>query len=173
MLDQKQISQLSPTSKLFVALFTTLMLAVCLWAVWIYTAERGEVDESNLPAYLNPESDEAAEIPNAKPEDESEEEDRLKHNLELAHVHVNGQTLLFFALGAVFLFTSVSRKIKKLALWAFALTIVMHTVGLTGEGYHWVFNDMLAISGVLMLVLIAYMCFMIYVDLGQKRKVTE
>jgi len=86
---------------------------------------------------------------------------------------VNGQTLLFFALGAVFLFTSVSRRVKKTALWAFALTIVLHTVGLTGEGYHWVFNDMLAISGVLMLVLIAYMCFMIYVDLGQKRKATE
>ncbi len=175
MLDQKQISQLSPTSKLFVALFTTLMLAVCLWAVWIYTAERGEVDEDNLPGYLSGEPEEAAELPNSTPEgsEEPEDEDRLKHNLELAHVHVNGQTLLFFALGAVFLFTSVSRRVKKTTLWAFALTIVMHTAGLTGEGYHWVFDDMLAISGVLMLVLIAYMCFMIYVDLGQKRKVTE
>jgi len=50
---QKRISQWSPTAKLFVGLFTTLMLAVCLWAVWIYTVERGEVDESNLPPYMN------------------------------------------------------------------------------------------------------------------------
>ncbi|MCP4684849.1 MAG: hypothetical protein GY867_05300 [bacterium] len=128
-----------------------------------------------MPAYSNEEPEGAAELPNATPEstEESEFEDRLKHNLELAHVHVNGQTLLFFALGAVFLFTSVRRKVKKLVLWAFALTIVLHTVGLTGESYHWIYDDMLAISGVLMLVLIAYMCFMIYVDLGRKRKATE
>jgi hypothetical protein len=178
MLDQKQLSQFSPTGKLFVALFTTLMLAVCLWAVWIYTVERGGVDEDHLPAYLIDESEETAQTPEQEIEtvethQPEEDENRMEHNLGLAHVHINGQTLLFFALGAVFLFTSVSRRVKKTALWAFAGTIVLHTVGLTGEGYHWVFDDMLAISGVLMLLIIAYMCLRIYVDLGRKRKATE
>jgi len=225
-MEQKRISQLSPTGKLFVALFTTLMLGVCLWAVWIYTAERGEVDPDHLPAYLIDESEEAveSEIEAIAADSESvlapvwdlehrgeedpfdsseidsmmvragydaddyepgpavvpagddlaiEDEDHLEHNLGLAHVHINGQTLLFFALGAVFLFTSVSPRLKKTVLWLFAVVIVLHTVGLTGEGYHWVFDDMLAISGVLMLLLIAYMCLRIYVDLGRKRKAAE
>ena len=225
-IEQMRISQLSPTGKLFVAMFTTLMLAVCLWAVWIYTAERGEVDEARLPAYLIDESEEAVESEieaiaadseavqapvwdmkhrgEEEPFDSTEidsmmvragyeaadyepevetappgghaaeaEEDLIEHNLKLAHVHVNGQTLLFFALGAVFLFTSVSARLKKTVLWLFAVVIVLHTVGLTGEGYHWVFDDMLAISGVVMLLLIAYMCLRIYVDLGRKRKAAE
>lgn len=226
MMEQKRLNQLSPTGKLFVALFTTLMLGVCLWAVWIYTAERGEIDPDHLPAYLIDESEEAVEseiegiaadsesvrapvwdsqqhgeedpfdsteidsmmvragydADDYEPGPEMEavdddlmvaDEDHLKHNLGLAHVHINGQTLLFFALGAVFLFTSVSMKLKKIVLWFFAVTIVLHTVGLTGEGYHWVFDDMLAISGVLMLLLIAYMCLRIYVDLGRKRETSE
>jgi hypothetical protein len=226
MIEQKRLSQLSPVGKLFVALFTTLMLGVCLWAVWIYTAERGGIDPDRLPAYLTDETEETveAEIEAIAADSESvlapvwdsahhgeedpfdsteidsmmvragyeaedyepgpdiEEveygegegaEDLLKHNLGLAHVHINGQTLLFFALGAVFLFTSVSMKLKKIILWLFAVMIVLHTVGLTGEGYHWIFDDMLAVSGVLMLLLIAYMCLRIYVDLGRKRKTSE
>ncbi len=226
MLEQKQLSQFSPTGKLFVALFTTLMLAVCLWAVWIYTVERGGIDEDHLPAYLIDQSEEAVEseiegiaadnesvlapvwdMEHAGEEDpfdssdidsmmvragyeaddyesgvEAEADERydaeadethLEHNLGLAHMHINGQTLLFFALGAIFLFTSISARVKKIVLWLFAATIVLHTVGLSGEGYHWVFDDMLAISGVAMLLLIAYMCLRIYVDLGRKRKVTE
>ena len=224
-----------PIAKLFVALFTTLMLFVCLWAVWIYAVSKGEVDETNLPAYLShatrddlsPEdeieaiasdsdatlapiwdaehagrderldaadldtmediveeqeaaeeeaSTETADETYAAPDEEpaptdyEESESHLRHNLGLAHVHVNGQTLLFFALGSLFVFTSVKRHIKKAVLWAFGISILVHAVGLSGAGFNSIFDDILALSGVVMLALIAYMCLMIYVDLGRKPK---
>lgn len=217
-----KLPSFSPIAKLFVGLFTTLMLLVCLWAVWIYTVSKGEVDEDNLPAYLQPNAQD-----NLSPEDEidaiasdtetvlapvwdsshageperldsadidsmeelaeanedevsdstallgrsnepqTEGESRLRHNLGLAHTHVNGQTLLFFALGAMFLFTSVKWKTKRIILWTFAVCILVHAIGLSGQGFCWIFDDVLALSGVVMLVLIAYMCLMIYVDLGR------
>ena len=155
-------------ARIFVFLFTTLMLAVCGWAVFIYTVEKGEIDHENLPAYLAEETpDASAEVAS---DDDHEPESHLRHNLGLAHTHVNGQTLLFFALGAVFVFTSVKKRTKKIVLWTFGLSILVHAIGLSGEGFHWIFDDLLAISGVIMLVLIAYMCMMIYVDLGRKRE---
>lgn len=225
-MEKGRISQLPPIGKLFVALFTTLMLAVCLWAVWIYTERQGRVDQDHLPAYLinEPEEQVESEIegiaadsasvrapvwdlehhgeeepfdtteidsmmekagydandyePGVDADDNDDYiteagEEHFSHNLGLAHVHVNGQTLLFFALGAVFLFTSVNLKTKKWLLWLFAIMILLHTIGLTGQGYYWLFDDMLAISGVVMLLIIAYMCLRIYVDLGRQRKVTE
>ena len=207
--DLRPLSSFPPLAKLFIGLFTTLMLCVCIWAVWIYTIEKGRVDEDTATA-LSPEdeieavaSDSSAALAPiwdtnhaGEPEpidrgvvDTMEEfadlvegydgvgndqdygqepESRLRHNLGLAHVHVNGQTLLFFALGAVFLFTSVKPRIKKMVLWTFVGVVLVHTVGLTGEGYHWVYDDMLALSGVALLALIAYMCLVICVDLGRK-----
>jgi hypothetical protein len=220
-----RLPSFSPLAKLFVGLFTTLMLLVCLWAVWIYTVSKGQVDENNLPSYLKSDNtqdnlssqDEIAAIGSdsetvlapvwdsahaGKPErlgrgaldtmeqmagaSDSESaadsadivagygpyglQGHLRHNLGLAHTHVNGQTLLFFALGTVFLFTSVKLKIKRLVLWTFAACILAHAIGLSGEGYHWFFDDILALSGLVMLLLIAYMCLMIYVDLGRTSK---
>lgn len=218
-----KLPSFSPLAKLFVGLFTTLMLLVCLWAVWIYTVSKGEVDEDNLPAYLQtdprdnltsgeeidaiasdseavlapmwdsshagePEKIDSADIDSMEELAENQEavdsaalrgsfgepnvdsESHLRHNLGLAHTHVNGQSLLFFALGALFLFTSVKWKTKKIVLWSFAICIFVHAVGLSGQGFHWVFDDILALSGLLMLALIAYMCLMIYVDLGRTPK---
>jgi len=224
-----KLPSFSPIAKLFVGLFTTLMLLVCLWAVWIYTVSKGEVDEANLPAYLRTNTQD-----NLSPQDEinviasdtetvlapvwdtehageperldsaaidsmtelaqeesqleavdsvalrgqsdepyADNESQLRHNLGLAHTHVNGQTLLFFALGALFLFTSVKWKTKKFILWTFAACIFVHAIGLSGEGFHWVFDDILALSGVVMLTLIAYMSLMIYVDLGRTPKTDQ
>jgi hypothetical protein len=231
MSDLVKIRAFPPVAKLFVALFTTLMLAVCLWAVWIYTVDKGEVDQNNLPAYMSTDAgddltpdeeieaiaadsdaalapiwdaehageeerldsvdidsmEELVEVEESGdadmadvtddtpaeevvPEDFSASESLLRHNLGLAHVHVNGQTLLFFALGALFLFTSVTARIKKTVLWTFGITILVHAVGLSGAGFYAIFDDMVALSGVVMLALIAYMCLMIYVDLGRKAK---
>jgi len=217
----RPLSQFPPVARLFVGLFAALMLAVCMWAVWIFTVEKGEIDENNLPAYLSkqapdkltPEDEIAAIASDSEavlapiwdtlhagepvPLDSGEidtmaeiaeltdgydgvgDDDRgafeieshLRHNLGLAHVHVNGQTLLFFALGAVFLFTSVKPRTKKVVLWIFAVTVVVHAVGLTGEGYHWVFEDILSLSGLALLALIVYMCLMIFIDLARKPKV--
>ncbi len=168
MKDLDRINTFPPAARLFAFVFTTLILAVCLWAVWIYTVEKGEVDHGNLPAYMADDAPDAAESPG-----DEKQTGLLRHNLGLAHTHVNGQTLLFFALGLLFLFTSVSLKTKKRILWTFGITILVHTVGLSGEGFHWIFDDLLAVSGVIMLILIAYMCLMIYVDLGRKKTETS
>ena len=208
MSDLRPLSSFPPMAKLFVGLFTTLMLCVCFWAVWIYTVEKGEVDADDSVTELNADDEidalasdsstvlapiwdsghagegiplDSGEIDTMEEfadlakgydgvgndQEYQEAESRLRHNLGLAHVHVNGQTLLFFALGAVFLFTSVKPRVKKIILWTFAVTILAHAVGLTGEGYHWIFEDIMALSGVILLALIAYMCLMIYVDLGR------
>src|SRR5512138_3636528 len=47
-----RLSNLPPYAKLFVGIFTTLMLFVCLWAMWIYYEREGKVDADKLPAYL-------------------------------------------------------------------------------------------------------------------------
>jgi hypothetical protein len=93
--------------------------------------------------------------------------------LGLAHTHVNGQTLLFFAIGVVFLFTSVAPTTKKIIYWVFGLGVVMHAAGLTGQGYHWIWDDLLAMTGVLMLVVIVYMALMIFVDLGKSPRISK
>jgi hypothetical protein len=212
MTELKPLSSFPPIAKLFIGLFTTLMLLVCLWTVWIYTVSEGEVDEHPAVSVLTP-GDEIEAIATdsetalapiwdtghaGEPEpldsaridtmesmtdlangydgvgDDNEyagaAESHLRHNLGLAHMHVNGQTLLFFALGGVFLFTSVKLWIKKIVLWVFAIMIVCYTIGLTGEGYYSYFDDLLALSGLVLLALIAYMALMIYVDLGRKGK---
>jgi hypothetical protein len=224
-----RIPSFSPIAKLFVGLFTTLMLLVCVWAAWLYTVSKGTVDESHLPAYLSQQTEneltpeeeieaiasdsetvlapiwdmehageaeplDSTQIDSMEELAEAEEaqadqvipldqgnidepfvasETRLRHNLGLAHTHVNGQTLLFFALGAVFLFTSVKPKTKKIMLWLFGIAILVHAVGLSGQGFYSFFDDILAISGVVLLLLIAYMALMIYVDLGKKPRTEE
>jgi hypothetical protein len=171
MLESFQLSQLPGFAKLFVALFTCLMLLVCLWAVWLYTVEKGAIDPDNLPAYLN--DNEQRELPGQIEVDRAahgaaeSERSHLRDNLGLAHTHINGQTLLFFAIGLVFLFVSVKPRIKKLVFWVFALAVVAHSIGLSGEGYHWFFDDLLAASGVVILVTIIYMALLIFVDLSK------
>jgi hypothetical protein len=93
---------------------------------------------------------------------------RFSRNLKLAHTHVNGQTLLFFAIGLIFLFTSVKPSFKKIIYVLFFLAIIAHNIGLTGMRYASVYDDILAISGVAILVIIVYMVFMIFIDLAKK-----
>lgn len=171
--DLERIPKLPAVGKMFVALFTTLMLAVCLWAVWIYTFEKSEhkqIDQIEQSARQVEQEEAVVAQPDAVDEDHANPESRLRHNLGLAHVHVNGQTLLFFALGSVFLFTTVRARTKKIVLGLFAVAILVHAIGLSGAGFYAVFDDILALSGLAILSLIAYMCLMIYVDLGRKRK---
>jgi hypothetical protein len=162
--DSFRLANLPGYARLFVALFTALMVFVCLWAVWLYTVEEGEVHPGNIPSYL--ESDEEpTHLESLSGEPEEEEEVELEDNLKMAHTHINGQTLLFFAIGLTFLFTSVAPRTKKIVLWVFAVSILVHVIGLSGEGYHWIFEDILAASGTAILVSIIYMAFMIFIDL--------
>lgn len=100
-------------------------------------------------------------------------ERRFRHNLGLAHTHINGQTLLFFAMGCLFLFTSARTKIKRMILWVFGVSILFHAIGLTGRHTHWFFDDILAVSGVAILVSICYMALIIFMDLARKPRVTH
>ena len=96
-----------------------------------------------------------------------EEEPNFRENIGLAHTHINGQTLLFFAMGVVFLFTSAKPRVKKIVYWIFGISVVLHAIGLSGEGYHWYFDDILAISGAVILAVIVYMAIRVYVDLSR------
>lgn len=175
MFENIHISNLPSYAKLYVGLFTTLMLCVCGWAVLILYVEKGMVSESQVPSYVTQPYGPAdtTKVQEKQQEQRPEQpppsfERRLKHNVKLAHTHINGQTLLFFAMGLVFLFTSAKPKVKKIVFWVFALSIVVHNIGLTGENYHWLYNEMVSISGVLILVSIAYMAVVIYADLLRK-----
>ena len=94
--------------------------------------------------------------------------DDSDRGLGLAHTHQNGQTLLFFAIGFVFLFTSVSPRMKKTVYWIFGVLILMHSIGLTGRSYASIFGDLLSFVGFAILLVIAYMAFMIFADLAKK-----
>jgi hypothetical protein len=193
-----QLRNLPPYGKTFVGVFTALMLCVCIWAVWIYTARYGRVDTEHLPAYLQ-KNDLKADIEELKhdsnavmapvwgdstageerPIDSATIEAIKKQSLQvsknsstdpdddlgLAHTHINGQTLLFFALGLAFLFSSATAKVKKIIYWLFGVLVVTHNLGLSFRSCGGVWGDLLAVSGVGMLLLIAYISFVIFSDL--------
>ncbi len=98
---------------------------------------------------------------------DDEYENEYHENVGLAHTHMNGQTLLFFAIGLVFLFTSASPRLKKIVYWLFGLSVFAHAVGLTGEGYSWIFDGLLFVSGAVILIMIIVMAVIIFRDLGK------
>jgi hypothetical protein len=174
MFENIRISNLPAYAKLFIALFTTLMLCVCAWAMLILYVEKGMVSQEQIPPYV---IEPYGQKDTTKVQDEKRTQEeltpeqkqrRLKRNVKLAHTHINGQTLLFFAMGLVFLFTSAKPKTKKLIYWIFAPSVLIHNIGLTGENFHWLYDEMVNVSGVLILVSIAYMAFTIYADLLKK-----
>jgi hypothetical protein len=99
-------------------------------------------------------------------DDDWDSDRRFSHNLGLAHTHINGQTLLFFVMGFLYLFSSATPKNKKLLFILFGISILVHAVGLTGQHFCSVYDDILAVSGLVILVIMAYMAFRIFVDLG-------
>lgn len=212
-----KIQNLPPYAKLFVGIFTALMLCICFWAVFLFYVDKGMVSEGTLPPYLLQDSSSSQEelpvqeeivedievlsedslarlapiwdsilsgeetsfdsatmakyftqnIPSDDVvDDESETKyEHLRKNVGLAHTHINGQALLFFALGFLFIFTSVNPKIKKIILSIFGVAIFLHAIGLSGEDFHWFFDDILAISGVIILAIIPSICLLIFLDL--------
>ena len=227
-MEQFQLRNLPPYGKLFVALFTALMLLVCLWAVSILYVDKGMVEEGSRPDYYDSwrgdvggaesgekqiieeevgaitadkeavlapiwdstlageevevdsetmvegfadrekqlERESRESVDNNRPENY----DQLRRNVGLAHTHINGQTLLFFAMGLVFLFSSVPPKRKMIVFWVFAVAVVLHATGLSGETFHWFYDDILAISGVTLLIVMSYMALSIFADLAKKKQ---
>jgi hypothetical protein len=97
-----------------------------------------------------------------------QEEKEFEGNIKLAHVHLNGQTLLFFAIGLVFLFTTVSSGLKKTLYWIFGPAVLLHLVGLAGQGYGEFYNIALIIAGTAILICIFIMAVLIFLDLARK-----
>ncbi len=159
MLDIK-LQNLPSFGKLFVGITTSLMLCVVLWSMLIFYVDQGIMEEDDKPLYLQDKSEQVE-----KSYEEHQGESQLRHNVGLAHTHINGQTLLYFVLGFIFLFTSAKEKIKKYVYWIFGIAVFTHSVGLTGQGFYSIFDDLLSLSGVTLLVIIPYMSLLIIVDL--------
>jgi hypothetical protein len=69
------------------------------------------------------------------------------------------------SLGLVFLISSATSKTKKIIYWAFGVLVVTHNLGLSFRSCGGVWGDILAVSGVGILLLVAYMWFVIFSDL--------
>ena len=119
-------------------------------------------------------SEEADEVDNpsdtAIADESFDKQEKLRHNIGLAHTHINGQTLLYFVIGFLFMFTTTKESIKKTVYLIFGIAVLTHAIGLSGEGFHWFFDNILALSGITLLLVIPYMCFLIIIDLFKGRE---
>ena len=164
-----KLSNLNRPAKIFVGFFTALMVMVCIWAVLIYYVEIGVTDRADLPEYMKTDSAiEDFDNTDKQESPASEDEVEFNENVEIAHTHINGQTLLFFAIGLVFLFSSAPDSLKKKLYIIFGVAVIVHTIGLTGQGYNSIFEDILALSGMGIIISILYMSLYIFIDLSKQ-----
>lgn len=209
MSELRLLSSFPPITRLFVGLFTTLVLLGCLWAGWLFVVEWSDVGDADLSYPLTSEdeidaiaADTAAALAPiwdtnhaGEPEpvdsgvidtmeefsdlvqgydgvgndDEYQEplDYLIRRNLDQALVQLSIQTLLFIALGTIFLLVSMRSWLKKFLLWVFAAAIMVNAVGLSGAGIHWFFDYLLTAARLVLLVVVLYICVMIYVELGK------
>jgi len=224
-MEKFRLNNLPGYGKVFVGVFTALMLAVCFWAMFIVYIELFEemeeslehavtsevnrvIDEHNADlqrqedaemlaedsdAVLAPvwdsnlageevhedsvtnvehfrerDKEMAANLYDDTDYDYDEETEDLEDNVKLAHTHVNGQTLLFFAIGLIFLFSNASPAVKKIIYSFFGAAVLVHAVGLTGEGFGEIYEILLFFSGVVILLSIVVMAVYIFIDLRRK-----
>ncbi len=197
MWDKFNLTMLPPHGKLFVGIFTALMLAVMLWAGALATIESGifsgNEDEMQAQATFDYQSDmetikadsQAVSAPNwadsgqEEPinnedmgkfagSDERSTWEKFVDNFKLGHVHLNGHTALFFAIGTIFFFSTASIKRKKLVYWVFGPAILIHAIGLAGlDTCKWS-KIFIYIGGPLILLSVLYMAILIFGDLRKK-----
>ena len=192
MFNDFNLTKLPPCGKLFVGLFTFLMLAVFIWAGTLATIESGLFGEEESEEYdyradmetiLNDE--EAVTPPNWADSGEQEPIDEtnvdefrqepgqssweiFEENLKLSHVHLNGHTALFFGLGAIFFFSTVPHRTKKLIYWIFGIAILTHAIGLAGVDSCIYGKILVYVGGIPLLLMILYMSLRIFGDLRKK-----
>ena len=196
------LTMLPPNGKLFVGLFTALMTAVFLWAGTLATIESGifgnEEDQQAAVQAYDYQADmetimadsEAVSAPNwadsgqEEPIDENDLADFTPvqqpqstweifvENFKLSHVHLNGHTALFFALGVIFFFSTVPDKTKKLVYIVFGIAILVHAIGLAGLDSCIYGKILVYVGGAPLLASILYMVYRIFGDL-RKREGTK
>jgi hypothetical protein len=198
MWDKFNLTMLPPNGKLFVGMFTALMTAVFLWAGALATIESGifgndEDEQAAVQAYdyqadmetIMADS-EAVTAPNWA--DSGQEEpidsndladftpaqptkskwDTFIENFKLGHVHLNGHTALYFALGLIFFFSTSSDKTKKLVYIVFGVAILVHAIGLAGMDSCIYGRILVFVGGPPLLASILFMVYRIFKDLRKK-----
>jgi hypothetical protein len=198
MLKDFNLTKLPSYGKVFVGLFACLMLGVVLWAGSLAIIESGIFGEVDTAGQSQQEYDYKADLetimgdskavtaPNwadsgqEEPIDSDDYDDfaaqeteetgwpKFISNLKLSHLHLNGHTALYFALGLVFLFTTVPDKRKKQIYWIFGIAIILHTLGLLGLDYCIYAKILTIIGGVPLLLSILYMVLKIFGDLRRR-----
>jgi len=87
----------------------------------------------------------------------------IYENFKLGHTHLNGQSLVYFSLIILFLWSSASEKMKILWGVLLAFSVVLHTFGLFFM-HKDLFAMLLRVSGGLLSLSITVMCVYIFVD---------
>jgi hypothetical protein len=93
----------------------------------------------------------------------------IYENFKLGHTHLNGQTLVYFTLMILFLWSSASEKMKIIWGLLLAVSVVLHTFGLFFM-HKDAFAMLLRFSGGLLTLSITVMCAYIFVDTVKRPK---
>jgi hypothetical protein len=197
MWEKSNLTMLPAHGKLFVGLFTALMVAVFLWAGTLATLESGifgddedekaAVEDYDYQADMDTIQADSLAVTAPDWSDSGQEEpineddlggfsetpekttwQKFEDNLKLSHVHLNGHTALYFALGAIFFFSTATPSRKKLAYWIFGIAIFIHTLGLLALDTCPYGKILAMIGGAPLLLSILYMVIVIFSDLRKK-----
>jgi hypothetical protein len=200
MWEKFNLTMLPSHGKLFVGIFTALVLVVMIWAGGLAIIESGIFgsDENEMEAQAA--YDYQADMDAIKTDsqavtapdwtDSGQEEpitnedlgkfagsseqttwEKFVDNLKLGHVHLNGHTALFFAIGVLFFFSTASIKMKKIVYWVFGPAILIHAIGLAGTDTCPYAKILIYIGGPLILLSVFYMSIKIFSDLRKKPSV--
>ena len=94
--------------------------------------------------------------------------EKFKENMEWSMGHLSTQTILFFALGFLFVLTTYSAGVKKLFLWLLGIFSIVHAFGIAGFDFCWPATVFTWIGGPLLLIIMFIMALMILLNVRQK-----
>lgn len=187
-----QLSTLPEYSKTFALLFCLLVLGIIMWMILLGFMHAGILGTHNDPGL----SENTVKMEGMLAESEGvtesvwddtlgilAEDDEFEHavddlsdewamfqeNVEWTLEHVGVQSLLFFAIGFLFMGTGIAGKTKKRIYWSGFVLIVLHMLGLSGCGFCTPANILLYVTGPLILVVFFAMTIMIMIGLKSKR----
>ncbi|MEW5924838.1 MAG: hypothetical protein AB1746_12715 [Candidatus Zixiibacteriota bacterium] len=130
---------------------------------WSDSGEQEPIDSETLDDYEEYAEDQV---------DEDEEAltfwEKFKENMEWAIEHLSTQTMIFFGLGLLFIFTTYSAGVKKFFLWFPALLIFLHALGISGYDFCWPAKFFIWVCGPLLLITLFIMSLMILTNVRKK-----
>ncbi len=188
-MNHPRLSQLPPYAKFAVAIYMFLIACVLVIAM-ILGAYHGGFIGSSKSKENNDSVEQVTEAGDSEYDDEESGDDSdgievigaegdtkpsnviqtpwfQYDNFKLGHAHINGQSLVFFTVVLLFVFTGASSGSKKLWSLILALSIIIHTLGLFYQ-HKPPFDIILRVSGTLFAVATAVMGFFIIKDIAKK-----